>query len=542
MNFRYYDNNNIEQTFKLTIGQKWNEIIVNNDILNSVFSKIDDGDGYVSNNEFLLFQQLFTKVQSFFSRNDGVIDNEEIGELNKEFSTNYLKDIDKLNITISNFKAEDFSLDKLKERFPADRYTIEMYSEYWVIHDKNDEGRAIFEISFNDNKIEYIYDYTINNSKNEYLVYYFNEEGDIDEYRDNDWNFTYPKEYVKAKDLWTKIQTNKSLEESLKEITPENIKRIISSYSQFNNDLIEDLIENYSSENFHYLEFTNFIINNLIEHYRNQGIQVDDIEKEMKKELYFQMYKINLANSNFLEAYIEKLDSRTTGNQNNITPNGKIDENFEQGYTGDCWLLAAIIAINNNPKGKEILNNSIKINEDESITVHLKGVDKKYTISKEELENNTQLATGDLDTRALEIAFDKYFQDMRGVNDSPDINGNQVFIAYEILLGKSIDPNSIGNSGNFRYNKEVEITDDKIDNFNDSNLIIAVSSNADQDQYIYKSEREHKITLYTSHAYAVKGSDENFVYLINPHDTGNVISVPREDFKNFFNKIHEISL
>lgn len=55
-----------------------------------------------------------------------------------------------------------------------------------------------------------------------------------------------------------------------------------------------------------------------------------------------------------------------------------IDNHFEQGNVGSCWVLASIVAITNNPKGRQIINNSLVKNTDDSITVTLKGVNKTY--------------------------------------------------------------------------------------------------------------------------------------------------------------------
>ena len=81
------------------------------------------------------------------------------------------------------------------------------------------------------------------------------------------------------------------------------------------------------------------------------------------------------------------------------------------------------------------MNDSVKVNSDGSVTVTLKGVNKIYTISKEELESNIQLSSGDGDVRALEIAVNKYFEEERGVRDRLDINGNWMTTAYTILVG-----------------------------------------------------------------------------------------------------------
>jgi uncharacterized protein YvpB len=40
--------------------------------------------------------------------------------------------------------------------------------------------------------------------------------------------------------------------------------------------------------------------------------------------------------------------------------------------------------------------------------------------------------------------------------------------------------------------------------------------------------------LYTKHAYTAVNADENYVYLINPHDTSKQIKISHKLFLNFF--------
>ena len=185
------------------------------------------------------------------------------------------------------------------------------------------------------------------------------------------------------------------------------------------------------------------------------------------------MDKIGFANADYLNTFVEQLKNRIkAGSRKNTSitkPNGKIDEDFKQGNTGDCWLLASIKAISSRPKGLRILNDSIKVNNDGSVTVTLKGVNKTYTISKEELESNIQLSRGDGDIRALEIAVNKYFEEKRGLGDQLDINGNRMFVAYYILTGQGDFDHFLphGSRGDHWINPDYydhKFTDDEIKN------------------------------------------------------------------------------
>ena len=85
-----------------------------------------------------------------------------------------------------------------------------------------------------------------------------------------------------------------------------------------------------------------------------------------------------------------------------------------------------------------------------------------------------------------------------------------------------------------------EIDDSLINEFNNSNKAIIVASMYRGETYSFSSSTsDNETTLYADHSYAVKGSDAENVYLINPWDANNIITVPREDFKKFFNYYYQ---
>ena len=241
-----------------------------------------------------------------------------------------------------------------------------------------------------------------------------------------------------------------------------------------------------------------------------------------------------------MDSYINKLNSRASVKEidSEYRPNGKIDGDFWQGNTGDCWLIAGIKAIAETPKGLEILNDSLKVDENGNVTVTLKGVGKSYVITKEELAGNNQFSNGDADVRAIEIAMDRYFQEERGVRGSVDLDGNVSWVAFELLTGK-------GGRGRFSDGLgrllENEFSDSQINNFNKPNHVAVVSAHG-KDNVSYQIPNGETQLLCVGHAYAVKGSDDKNVYLIDPHDTSKVIAVPRELFKSFFDYINEFDL
>ena len=90
-----------------------------------------------------------------------------------------------------------------------------------------------------------------------------------------------------------------------------------------------------------------------------------------------------------------------------INTDGCIDT-FKQGNTGDCYLLAGIESLSNTEEGKQIIKESIKRPFWGGVSVTLKGVNKTYYFSAQELLEAKQLSKGDDDVLAIELAFKKY--------------------------------------------------------------------------------------------------------------------------------------
>ncbi len=131
--------------------------------------------------------------------------------------------------------------------------------------------------------------------------------------------------------------------------------------------------------------------------------------------------------------------------------NGEFDTEIHQGYIGDCGLISTCYAISQNSDGKDILKDSIKTNynesgEVESYDVYFKGIDEKYTITEDEIndalnktlefmfkESRYSYSAGDKDMLLLELAWSKCYRESQtlknlqletGVNMLRPISGN----------------------------------------------------------------------------------------------------------------------
>ena len=343
--------------------------------------------------------------------------------------------------------------------------------------------------------------------------------------------------------------TSKTISKHINAINKNNVIDVMQCYKANNdnkdhNSLISDIMEEYGLDINERIKYVKHIFNAIIEVFKADNIYVDDIVEKFNVELVYQKGTWKPANSERLDCLIEELMDRKEGTwaspqSENIPYNGKIDRDFKQGTTGDCWLLASIKAISKQPRGLQILNNMIKVQSNGDVSVTLKGVNKTYNFTKQEIEAHTEYATGDLDVRIIEMAVNKYFEEERGVNGSPDINGNREHIAYYILTGKG-HRNFLSDS--YGRIPDMWFTDKQIDNFNKPNHVAVVAAHGDKSDVHLKSTSGSDAILTTGHAYAVSRSDSKYVYLINPWDSSTEIPVDRKTFKDFFNAIDEFDL
>ena len=77
--FSYYDRNNKLNKLDLSIGTNWKTTNIDNDILNTIFSEIDNGDNLIQESELALLYRLLDIADNSItnSKNDHIVDNKE---------------------------------------------------------------------------------------------------------------------------------------------------------------------------------------------------------------------------------------------------------------------------------------------------------------------------------------------------------------------------------------------------------------------------------------------------------------------------------
>ena len=338
------------------------------------------------------------------------------------------------------------------------------------------------------------------------------------------------------------------LKKHLSEITKDNVGDVIVSYKLQgkNGGIFSDIMKNDNLDIETKKEYIGNIADKFAECCKEKGVKYDDVINDIQGELNQECLQNN--NGKRLDEIGLKLVARIQQTDENeldkmlygspqslIDANGKIDGNFKQNAVGDCWLLAGIKSIANNPAALEILNENIKYNDkDGSVSVTLKGANKTYTVTKEELYGSNELAKGDLDVRAVEIAVNKHFQqeyhnNNKSLCENPhkkaDITGNNAVEAYKLLLGTD------GYEIDIDKNNPERFIDDFVKN---DRFLMTVSNNSGEKKKITDAEGKN-YEIYSNHAYSVVGADDNNVYVVNPHDTSKQIALSKKQFVELFN-------
>ena len=94
------------------------------------------------------------------------------------------------------------------------------------------------------------------------------------------------------------------------------------------------------------------------------------------------------------------------------------------------WIASGLKSLSGTKEGQNIINQTIHKNDDESVTIRFKGINKEYNITKQELKDASRayitytnedgkvssfkkkFSKGDGDTLAVEVAFEKYCKEV----------------------------------------------------------------------------------------------------------------------------------
>lgn len=241
--------------------------------------------------------------------------------------------------------------------------------------------------------------------------------------------------------------------------------------------------------------------------------------------------------------------------------NGKIDDT-KQGNIGDCWVLAAINALNATQKGKELIKESLQYDENGTY-VNFKGAGQVY-VSNKELIHFHKYSSGDDDMLILELAVEKIMD---------KIANDELMFSDDMPLGAQPTSKEIKESGWFHtsigdggfepfvmyllsgkesiresYKPDFEEILDKFAN-NEKTFVDGEYLNKDfalgagvEESKTVKDINGKKVKLNGPHAYSVKYVDENTVTVINPWDSSKEITISRDVFLESFEQLYPVDL
>ena len=545
VDFSYYDKNNKLKKLSLETGQKWNSSKIDNAVINSIFNKIDNGDGYLSEFEVMKMDKILSTADNFVktTADDKILTKKELqilqDKIDKSESDGYFDEPDdNFNLeslkwgAINKIDLNKFSLDALKNRFKEPKFSViktkpNKWGEVFYIVKDNTRNKELIKIYFDE------YNVSINAEGEEYYYDYSGE-------RDTGG--------IIMGNIESALNSNKPENDKVKEIEQEInqlTKNNAASALFFDinaSHAIKKIMETKSIDINSRLALIKHIVYKLFDFIENRNIDCSKYKADLEKELKSQKSIFSQAKGDGIEELIGRLLAliKRIYKGNEKPANGKIDADFAQGGTGDCWCLAAIKSIAIQPKGRDLLNNSLKLDKFGNIYVTLRGVNKTYKISKEALEKSKgKYSYGDQDVRAIEMAVNKYIEDesksIGGLIDNnfrKNIDGNYSTLAYYILTGKGKE-----NMFKRKARRIQGISDEDIDNF--KNKIISVGTKSSFDSVSLNGGRDK---IVPHHAYTVSRVDKNKVYLINPWNSSREFSITRNQFKKYFAISYELEL
>lgn len=560
MNFEFENGKKISK-FEPIIGKDWSKQNIKNEYLNTIFNLIDDGNNNLSEEEYDLFQRLLKKADGINSGTaDSVTENSELETLIKQINDGEINIDDLKNIPAETLDKSLYTEEALRKRYPESNYIIERpMSNQIIIRDKN-TNRPVLETIIEDGsfpRAASTVTYYDENGRESRFIVYNSVTNKLEAYRNEDG----VRHEILPEALYSDITTKKfgiihttgeKFEEHLNELTKYNIEEVMAKYKELSGaTLISDIMTERGLPAEKRVELSKKVIDTYIEARKKYvgKVDLDGFKKTFYELINNERDGFTPMSSKKVEKLMQQLEDaqqkefdKGVYEQINGVPNGKIDKDFSQGPTGDCWFLAAVKTIMSNPYTAKLLNDQISIDKNGNVTVNLVNVDKSYTFTTEEIVRENTLSNGDMDVRALEMAVKKYLDEnpisLNGIMhtirmDDNNIEGGVPNYAYEILIGRG----GILNETNF--SQKLILTESFIDNYitNGKYLLSVGSSNflrGEESDFEVEDENGTMHKLHRMHAYAVAGADNEFVYVINPWDSAVKLKVPRDKFVDFF--------
>ena len=246
----------------------------------------------------------------------------------------------------------------------------------------------------------------------------------------------------------------------------------------------------------------------------------------------------------------------------------------EQGTVKDCALISAINSLCTTEIGREAIKNAVSIDEDGNMTVNFAGIDRKYTITREEFNKKNSFSSGDPEVRAIELAWEKMLNEVKdGVlqrESRQPYHEGQNILQEKLKCGYNIVAGTFANSvyelltKKYPYLSDYYCTDDLMEQLDkletQSNRAITVGNVPEEhkdnrlltgitkcSKSEYTDAYGNQVDIYNLHAYAVKESDTKadgtrIITIINPYDSSKEVVLDEATFLKAFNQAYDVDL
>lgn len=238
-----------------------------------------------------------------------------------------------------------------------------------------------------------------------------------------------------------------------------------------------------------------------------------------------------------VEAEIEQ--GKNNKANTNFDINGLI-EGFEQGQTGDCWLLSSLESLSNSEEGQKLLKDAIQINDDGTYTVKFNGADWAINITDADLRaarNSGQYSNGDDDVLLMEVAMQNYLTQVRNgdvLTNSADItataqegginplNSGRSTNLTELLTGNTNW--SVGDGSNIN-----ELFDQVQNNQSNTFATLSFRPGSNMLNTLNAGAVTTGANADSGHLWSVKSVSGNNITLINPWDSNQEIVTTKDE-------------
>lgn len=216
-------------------------------------------------------------------------------------------------------------------------------------------------------------------------------------------------------------------------------------------------------------------------------------------------------------------------------------KNLELGQSniGDCFLLSTIYALSRTPKGQQLIENMVKVDENGNYIVNLYDSKTPFVITPEQLDgqsiddNVKRSVSGDLGIRAIERAYGRMIRSFDGENRTlfMEINdGGCPHIALKKLTGVNSTVVSTAHG-------KIAETLNKICKKGLNNYVLTCST---PQKNLYDGYVDSKRRFNKNHAYGIKqiNPQNRTIEIINPHNTRRSHTISWQEFEQLFDFIY----